>query len=100
MFQRIRDIKQYILVLIIFGTFLIWILFIKKVSFTNELKPGIDYLEKNYDLRSVVLYTNYNNGSYAEYRGLKPYIDTRAEVFLKSNNHKEDIMMEYYFIQN
>ncbi len=92
--------RQYILVLIIFVTFLIGTLFIKKVSFTNELKPGIDYLEKKHDLKSIVLYTNYNNGSYAEYRGLKPYIDTRAEVFLKSNNHKEDIMMEYYFIQN
>lgn len=92
--------RQYVLGLIILTTFLIGPLFIKKVSFTNKLKPGIDYLEKNYDAKKIVLYTNYDNGSYAEYRGLKPYIDPRAEIFLKSNNHKEDIMREYYFLQN
>ena len=33
----------------------------KKVSFTNKLKSGIDYLEKNYDAKEIVLYTNYDN---------------------------------------
>lgn len=92
--------KQYVLLIILLATFLIGILVVKKFPFTNKLKPGIDYLEKNYDAKKIVLYTNYNNGSYAEYRGLKPYIDPRAEIFLKSNNHKEDIMREYYFLQN
>ena len=92
--------KQYVLLIILLVTFLIGILVVKKIPFTNKLKPGIDYLEKNYDVKKIVLYTNYNNGSYTEYRGLKPYIDPRAEVFLKSNNHKEDIMGEYYFLQN
>lgn len=92
--------RQYIVALIILTTFLIGILVVKKFPFTNKLKPGIDYLEKNYDAKKIVLYTNYNNGSYAEYRGLKPYIDSRAEIFLKSNNHKEDIMREYYFLQS
>ena len=34
-------------------------------------------------------------GPYLEYLGYKPYIDDRAEVFLKVNNHKEDILKEY-----
>ena len=92
--------RQYIVALIILATFLIGTLVIKKVPFTNVLKPGIDYLEKNYDAKEIVLYTNYDDGSYAEYRGLKPYMDSRAEVFLKSNNHKKDIVEEYYFVQN
>ncbi|MCI8346498.1 MAG: hypothetical protein HFJ12_00935 [Bacilli bacterium] len=65
---------------------------------TNYLEEGIDFLLKNNNRKDIVLYTDYNNGSYAEYRGLKPYIDTRAEVFLKSNNHKKDIMEEYYLL--
>ena len=31
--------------------------------------------------------------------GIKCYIDPRAEVFLKKNNLKEDIMEEYYLLQ-
>lgn len=92
--------RRYILAVIILATFLIGALVIKEVPFTNKLKPGIDYLEKNYDLEKIVLYANYEDGSYAEYRGLKPYIDPRAEVFLESNNHKENIMKEFYFLQN
>lgn len=92
--------RRYILAVIILATFLIGALVIKEVPFTNKLKPGIDYLEKNYDLEKIVLYANYEDGSYAEYRGLKPYIDSRAEVFLESNNHKENIMKEFYFLQN
>jgi hypothetical protein len=35
-----------------------------------------------------------------EYRGYNCYIDPRAEVFLKANNKKEDILIEYYDLQN
>ena len=70
-------------------------------KFTNELEKGIDAIYNTYNVTdSTTIYTNYDNGSYAEYRGLKPYIDTRAEVFLKKNNHKEDIMKEYYLVYN
>ena len=30
-----------------------------------------------------------------EYRGYKPYLDPRGEVFLKKNNKKEDILYEW-----
>ena len=42
----------------------------------------------------------YGEGSYYEYRGYKCYLDPRAEVFLKSNNKKEDILLEYYLLQH
>ena len=30
----------------------------------------------------------------------KPYIDSRAEVFIKKNNKKEDVLDEYYKLLN
>lgn len=69
-------------------------------SFTEKIKPGIDKILATSNADSVTLYTNYTNGSYAEYRGLKPYIDTRAEVFSKKINKKEDIIKEYYLLIN
>lgn len=45
------------------------------------------------------LYVDYNNGGYLEYRGYLAYVDPRAEIFLKSNNKKEDIIKEYYDLQ-
>ena len=52
----------------------------------------------NYDLNEVRLFTKFDNGGYFEYRGIKCYIDGRAELFLKKFNHKEEIMDEYYEI--
>ena len=48
----------------------------------------------------VVLYTGYNNGGMAEFMGIPAYIDPRAEVFLKKNNRKEDILKEYSDLQS
>lgn len=45
---------------------------------------------------NVVLYGGFEEGALAEFLGLKPYIDPRAEVFLKSNNGQRDILAEYY----
>ena len=72
---------------------------IRGVTMDNRLEKGIDYLLAHNKKEDIVLYTGYNNGSYAEYRGLKPYIDTRAEIFLKANNKKKDVMEEYYLLQ-
>ena len=63
-----------------------------------ELYDIANYLDDNAD-KNIKLYTGYNVGGYLEYRGYKCYIDARAEVFLKANNKKEDIFMEYYNLQ-
>lgn len=57
------------------------------------------YLKERYNEKEMVLYTNYEDGSYAEWLGLKPYIDPRAEVFLKANNGQKDIFQEYCEVQ-
>ena len=69
-----------------------------RLSDDVKIKEFADYLDQNanYDIK---LFTDYNDGSYMEYRGYKCYIDSRAEVFLKSNNQKEDIFDEYYKLE-
>ena len=52
------------------------------------------------DKKTLDIYTGYNEGGYLEYRGYKPYIDPRMEVFIKSNNGKADIFQEYYEMYN
>ena len=56
------------------------------------------YLTNNVEKTSII-YTGYDEGSYIEYLGYKCYLDPRAEVFLKANNHKEDILQEWYYLQ-
>ena len=43
----------------------------------------------------IVLYTNFNDGQYFEFRGYHPYIDGRAELFLAQNNKQYDYFDEY-----
>lgn len=48
---------------------------------------------------TVKLYTGYNDGCLAEFYGIRTYLDTRAEVFIKKNNKSADILNEYYELQ-
>jgi len=63
------------------------------------VSPAVNYLLTHEQLDNMVLYTGYNDGGYAEYMGLKPYIDPRAEVFVQKNNRTDDVMKEYYLLQ-
>jgi hypothetical protein len=60
----------------------------------------VDYIVENYDKDEVVLYTGFNTGGYTEFRGLKSYIDGRAELFFKRFNGKEDIFDEAFSIES
>ena len=64
-----------------------------------EVSKAVTYLLEREDTSSMTLYTGYNDGGYAEYMGLKPYIDPRAEVFVEKNNGVKDVMKEYYDLQ-
>ncbi len=61
----------------------------------NYDKP-VNYIVENYDINDVRLYVDFNNGGYAEWNGLKSYIDGRAELFFKKFNGKEDIFDEAF----
>ncbi len=62
-------------------------------------KGAVDYILDNNVAGDVVLYTGYNDGDYSEFRGIRSYIDARAEVFLDSNNGQFNYMKEYVDMQ-
>lgn len=59
----------------------------------SELNDIIDIIKKSDD--DITLYCGFDNGPYLEYYGLHPYLDCRAELFLKDNNNEYDYMKEY-----
>ncbi|UWG98099.1 hypothetical protein LPY66_04660 [Dehalobacter sp. DCM] len=63
------------------------------------LNAAVAVVKQDQEQGNVILYTGYNDGNLAEYNGIRAYLDTRAEVFIKNNNHKEDILKEYYELQ-
>lgn len=65
-----------------------------------EVADAVDYLVEQEPRENMRLYVGYNDGGYAEFMGLKPYIDPRAEVFVKANNNTYDVMKEYYQMLN
>lgn len=70
------------------------------ISSLPDSDKFINYLDKIViDKEKTKLYTGFADGSYAQWRGYFTYIDPRAEVFLKSNNHKFDILEEYNDLQ-
>ncbi len=63
------------------------------------LNETIDRILDDADASRVVLYTGYNTGNMAEFRGLRTYMDARAEVFVKKNNKTADVFAEYIDLQ-
>ncbi len=59
----------------------------------SRVKNGGDFLKDHYD-KDLIIYTSLDYGSYVEYLGFHSFFDTRAEVFLKKANKKEDIFKE------
>lgn len=93
-----KDTTTYIILLLI-----LIITFIFNIRVEKEDQIALyrisNYLDEKAN-KNIKLYTEYATGSYLEYRGYKCYIDPRAEVFLKKNNKKEDIFIEFFYLQN
>lgn len=71
----------------------------KVIKLKTPAYDSIMYIKDNYDTKDAKVYSSFNLGGTLEFYELKPYIDPRAEVFLKINNKKEDIFLEYYNLQ-
>lgn len=99
-FHYSRDFKiKYGLIVIVLFLFLgIYGYYLKSDFYQTSISNSISYLQEieRADPSRVKLYTDYDSGAFAEYKGFKVYIDPRAEIFLKKNNHQKDIMKEYY----
>jgi len=59
------------------------------------LKKSIEVIQEDAADRPISLWAGYNEGPYAEFRGIPCYMDARAEVFLPELNHKKDVFAEY-----
>lgn len=57
---------------------------------------ALDWLSGQKSTAGSRIFCDFNSGSYAEYLGFHPYMDTRAEVYLKKVNGVEELMGEYY----
>jgi len=91
--------KKYTLISLL-SVIIIYTPFTKKYDYTdnmNEFRPikAIEYLKNNTDVSKIRLYNDYNTGGYIEFCGIKAFIDSRAEIFLKSFNKKDDIIIDY-----
>ena len=68
----------------------------KKIDFVHSGSEAVDAMDLFSNNYPATTYVSFNDGGYLEFRGYRSYIDPRAEVFLKKNNHKKDIYKEYY----
>ena len=71
----------------------------KNISLANGTSEALHTLSLLANPKTSKVYASFNNGGCVEYAGFKSYIDPRAEVYLKRNNHKEDILKEFYDLQ-
>lgn len=60
------------------------------------LAKGVEVIQQDAAVSPICLWTGYNDGDYAEYKGIPSYIDARAEVFKPKLNQQKDVMNEYY----
>ena len=65
----------------------------------TEPKAAIDCILENNNPDDVRLYTIMDYGSYAEFRGIKSFADTRMEVLVKENNKQKDFLAEWIELQ-
>lgn len=104
--ERLEDSKAirmllYTVLAVVGGGFSLWACITDTYTGSYLLEysstTAIDWLVDEYGIEeeNPVVYTSYNNGSYAEFRGLRTYIDSRSEVFQDSVNKQENIMDEY-----
>ncbi|MBQ4031107.1 MAG: hypothetical protein II625_05065 [Bacilli bacterium] len=71
-----------------------------KFEESSQVKEVTDYIIDNYDKDEVILFVDYDYGGYTEYRGLKSYLDPRAELFSEKLNGKENILKEALILEN
>ncbi|MBQ3904372.1 MAG: hypothetical protein II744_05290, partial [Eubacterium sp.] len=60
----------------------------------DSLDKAVEILDG--EKEDIVLFTGFDYGQYMEFKGYHPYIDGRAELFLKDNNNEFDYLKEYY----
>ena len=84
----------------IVGFMVLFIITGQKNLMDNKAKSPMDAIATMFDPNTTKVYSSFNDGGYVEFRHYKPYIDPRAELFLKKNNQKTDLFEEFYKLQH
>ena len=72
---------------------------IENAKLKHDAETALTVLKENFSPIGTTVYSSFNDGGTVEFYGFKPYIDPRAEVFLKKRNKKDDIFAENYYVQ-
>lgn len=59
------------------------------------LSKSVEVIKQDAGSNPICLWIGYNDGDYAEFKGIPCYMDARAEVFKPKLNHQKDVMEEY-----
>ena len=110
-----RDKKEKRKLIILIGLFVVMLGFLAGAltfnsrnteSISNEsvkeyeaLDEIVSILDKE-NREDIILYAGFDFGQYIEFNGYHPYIDGRAELFLKDNNGEYDYLKEYVDLRN
>ena len=94
-----RKIVHYTINIIVFVLSITITFIVSPKNFTNVSEKPVQYLLTNYDKEQIRLYTYFDDGGYTEYMGIKSSMDPRAELFLKTTNHKQDVLLEYFKLE-
>ena len=71
-----------------------------KVNFSSNIITVVNTMVNQENASDIRLFCIYEECNYAEYLGVKTYSDSRAEIFLKANNKKYDILKELYQLES
>lgn len=66
-------------------------------KYSKVFETVIEHSSSNNE--QIILYAEYFTGAYAEFLGLKPYIDPRAEAFVPEINHEFNYLEEYFEVK-
>ncbi len=66
------------------------------VSETMHPTKAVPYIKDNLNIENIKLFNHYNYGSYLIFNGLKPYIDSRAELYCKEFNPDCEVFQDYF----
>ena len=59
------------------------------------LSKSVEVIKQDAGSNPICLWIGYNDGDYAEFKGIPCYMDARTEVFKPKLNHQKDVMEEY-----
>ncbi len=103
-FFKIYGKSLQIFLIFIFGMFAIIQNLFYLPSINNrddiKLKSAVNYIKSDSNLTALRIYNEYETGGFLELNSIKPFIDSRAEVFVKALNKKESILEDYRDVLN